>query len=186
MPPGRHSEPCRSLRRFAPLSAHWRVPRHIGTSDQVDSALPLRSHLPGAGRLDPEQAYQEVLQEEQAKGVSPAVAEGRAKAARVRAEKGSPNPKEAKWWPGAQPHLEGDGAAAEGAEAAAEEAPAEVEEPAAEAPAEQPAAEAPAEQPAAEAPAEQPAAEAPAEQPAAEAPAEQPAAEAPAEQPAAV
>src|SRR5918992_1205929 len=147
MPPGRHSEPCRSLRRFAPLSAHWRDPRHIGTSDQVDSALPLRSHLPGAGRLDPEQAYQEVLQEEQAKGVSPAVAEGRAKAARVRAEKGSPNPKEAKWWPGAQPHLEGDGAAAEGAEAAAEEAPAEVEEPAAEAPAEQPAAEAPAEQP---------------------------------------
>src|SRR5918995_2594877 len=183
MPPGRHSEPCRSPRKSAPLSANWRDPRHIGTSDQVDSALPLRSHLPGAGRLDPEQAYQEVLQEEQAKGVSPAVAEGRAKAARVRAEKGSPHPKEAKWWPGAQPHLEGDGAAGEEAEAPAEEAPAE--EPAAETPADQPAAEAPAEQPAAEAPAEQPAAEAPAEQPAAEAPAEQPAAEAPAEQPAA-
>ena len=132
--------------------------------------------------MDPEQAYQEVLQEEQAKGVSPAVAEGRAKAARVRAEHGSPHPKEAKWWPGSQPQFEG-----EGAEAAAEEAPAEAEEPAAE----QPAAEAPAEQPAAEAPAEQPAAEqpaaqAPAEQPAAEAPAEQPAAQAPAEQPAAV
>src|SRR5918999_1458178 len=135
MPPGRHSEPCRSLRRFAPLSAHWRVPRHIGTSDQVDSALPLRSHLPGAGRLDPEQAYQEVLQEEQAKGVSPAVAEGRAKA-----EVEEP-------------------AAEAPAEQPAAEAPAE--QPAAEAPAEQPAAEAPAEQPAAEAPAEQPAAEAP-------------------------
>jgi plastocyanin len=124
--------------------------------------------------LDPEQAYQEVLQEEQAKGVSPAVAEGRAKAARVRAEHGSPHPKEAKWWPGSQPHFEGEGAAPEEAEAPAEEAeapaeaaPAEVEEPAAEAPAEQPAAEAPAEQPAAEAPAERPAAEAPAEQPAA-------------------
>lgn len=72
---------------------------------------------------DPEQIYQEVLSEEQSKGVSPAVAEGRAKAARVRAEHGSPHPKEAKWWPGAQPHLE-DGAAAP-AEAADEAAPAE-------------------------------------------------------------
>jgi plastocyanin len=134
--------------------------------------------------LDPEQMYQEVLQEEQAKGVSPAVAEGRAKAARVRAEHGSPHPKEAKWWPGSQPHFEGDGAAPEEAEAPAAEAPA-AEAPAEQPAAEQPAAEAPAEQPAAEAPAEQPAAEAPAEQPAAEAPAEQPAAEAPAEQPAA-
>ncbi len=70
---------------------------------------------------DPEQIYQEVLSEEQAKGVSPAVAEGRAKAARVRAEHGSPHPKEAKWWPGAQPHLE-DGAAASAEET--EEAPA--------------------------------------------------------------
>jgi plastocyanin len=139
--------------------------------------------------LDPEEAYQEVLQEEQAKGVSPPVAEGRAKAARVRAEHGSPHPKEAKWWPGSQPHFEGDGAAPAEGEAPAEEAPEEAEEtpapaeeaPAAEAPAEQPAAEAPAEQPAAEAPAEQPAAQAPAEQPAAApAPAEQPAAQAPA------
>jgi plastocyanin len=141
--------------------------------------------------LDPEQIYQEVLQEEQAKGVSPQVAEGRAKAARVRAEHGSPHPKEARWWPGAQPQFEGEGAAAE-AEAPAEEAPA-AEAPAAEAPAaEAPAtvahaAEAPAEQPAAaQAPAEQPAAaQAPAEQPATQAPAEQPATQAPAEQPAA-
>jgi plastocyanin len=115
--------------------------------------------------LDPEQVYAEVLQEEQQKGSSPPVAEGRAKAARVRAEHGSPHPKEPKWWPGAQPHLEGDAGAAP---AEVEEAAAEVvEEPAAEAPVEQPAAEAPAEQPAAEAPAEQPAAQAPAEQPAA-------------------
>jgi len=60
--------------------------------------------------LDPEQIYQEVLQEEQQKGSAPAVGEGRAKAARARAEQGSPHPKEPKWWPGAQPHLEGDGA----------------------------------------------------------------------------
>jgi plastocyanin len=132
--------------------------------------------------LDPEQIYQEVLQEEQQKGVSPAVAEGRAKAARVRAEHGSPHPKEPRWWPGSQPQFEGgDGAAAEAAPEVEE-----VEEPAAaEAPAEQPAAEAPAEQPAAAAPAEQPAAAAPAEQPAAAAPAEQPAAQVPAQQPAA-
>jgi plastocyanin len=76
---------------------------------------------------DPEQIYQEVLTEEQGKGVSPAVAEGRAKAARARAEQGSPHPKEPKWWPGAQPHLEsGDGSApAAEAEPVAEEVPAE-------------------------------------------------------------
>ena len=121
--------------------------------------------------MDPEQIYQEVLQEEKGKGVSPAVAEGRAKAARQRAVHGSPHPKEAKWWPGAQPHLD------DGEGPAAEEEPTEqpeAEEPEAE---EQPAEEQPAaaakEAPAAEAPAEQPAAQ---EQPAAEAPAEQPAA----------
>jgi plastocyanin len=136
---------------------------------------------------DPEQLYAEVLQEEQQKGSSGPVAEGRAKAARARAEAGSPHPKEPKWWPGAQPHFEGgNGAApaeeepaAQTAEEAAEE-PAPTEQPAAEA-AEQPAAEAPAEQPAAEAPAEQPAAQAP-EQPAAQAPAQPPAAEQPAAQ----
>jgi plastocyanin len=137
--------------------------------------------------VDPEQLYQEVLQEEQQKGSSAPVAEGRAKAARARAEAGSPHPKEPKWWPGAQPHLEG------GDEPAADEAPAE--EPAAEQPAEQPAAEAappaqpapePAEQPAAEAPAERPAAAASAQQPAAQQPAaEQPAAQTTTEQPAA-
>ncbi|MDQ3955973.1 MAG: cupredoxin domain-containing protein [Actinomycetota bacterium] len=138
---------------------------------------------------DPEQIYQEVLQEEQGKGVSGAVAEGRAKSARARAEAGSPHPKEPKWWPGAQPHLEGGGDEGEAEEPAEEVA----EEPAAEAEPEAPAAEAPA----AEAPAateEQQAPEVEQEQQApppapAEAPA-QPAAPAaappaPAEQPAA-
>jgi plastocyanin len=148
---------------------------------------------------DPEQLYQEVLAEEQQKGSSAPVAEGRAKAARQRAIEGSPHPKEPKWWPGAQPHLEGgDGQVAEApieeapaeepAEApAAEEAAPAAEAPAEEAPAEEaPAEEAPAEEapaPAAAAPAEAPAA-APAEAPAA-APAEAPAAAAPAEAPAA-
>lgn len=95
---------------------------------------------------DPEALYKEVLAEEQGKGVTGAVAEGRAKAARARAEQGSPHPKEPKWWPGAQPHLEGgDGAAPAEAEEvdeevveeapSAEEAPAPVEAaPAAQAP----------------------------------------------------
>ena len=76
---------------------------------------------------DPEQIYQEVLSEEQGKGVTPAVAEARAKSARARAEHGSPHPKEPKWWPGAQPHFEGGGgdAPAEEEEAPAEEPPAE-------------------------------------------------------------
>lgn len=85
---------------------------------------------------DPEQIYQEVLTEEQGKGVSAPVAEGRAKSARARAEAGSPHPKEPKWWPGAQPHLEGGDAApseepaeepaeAESVEAAAHDEPAE-------------------------------------------------------------
>lgn len=96
---------------------------------------------------DPEALYKEVLAEEQAKGVTGAVAEGRAKAARARAEQGSPHPKEPKWWPGAQPHLEGgDG------EAPAEAEEAEVEEEVVE---EAPAAEA-APAPAEEAPAPQP------------------------------
>jgi len=120
---------------------------------------------------DPEQLYQEVLQEEQQKGSAAPVAEGRAKAARARAEAGSPHPKEPKWWAGAQPHLEGGNGAAPAEEEPAAEAE---EEPVEEAPAEQPAAQA-AEQPAAQA-AEQPAAQA-AEQPAAQAPAEQPAAQ---------
>lgn len=83
---------------------------------------------------DPEALYKEVLAEEQAKGVTGAVAEGRAKAARARAEHGSPHPKEPKWWPGAQPHLEGgDGdAPAEAEEAEVEEEVVE-EAPAAEA-----------------------------------------------------
>ena len=81
---------------------------------------------------DPEQMYQEVLSEEQAKGVTPSVAEGRAKAARSRAEHGSPHPKEPRWWPGAQPHLEGGAGDGAADEEPAAEAP---EEPAAAAPA---------------------------------------------------
>jgi plastocyanin len=117
---------------------------------------------------DPEQIYQEVLQEEQQKGSSGPVADGRAKAARVRAEHGSPHPKEPRWWPGAQPHFEGGDGAAPVTEVAEPEA---AEEPAAEAPAE-PAAE-PAEPPAATTPAAEPA---PAPAPATTAPAEAPAA----------
>jgi plastocyanin len=74
---------------------------------------------------DPEAIYAEVLTEEQGKGVTPVVAEGRAKAARQRAHEGSPHPKEPKWWPGSQPHLEG-GEAAPAAEVA--EVPDEVVE----------------------------------------------------------
>jgi plastocyanin len=85
--------------------------------------------------VDPEQIYQEVLQEEQTKGSAAPVAEGRAKSARQRAVSGSPHPKEAKWWPGAQPQFEGDGAAPAAA-APEEEAPEEEKpEPAAEEPA---------------------------------------------------
>ena len=108
---------------------------------------------------DPEALYTQVLQEEQQKGSSPPVAEGRAKAARARAEAGSPHPTEPKWWPGAQPHLDGGDGAAPAEEAAeepvAEEAPAEEAAPAPAAEAAEPAAEA-AETPAAEAPAAQP------------------------------
>ena len=112
--------------------------------------------------MDPEQIYQEVLQEEQQKGSAAPVAEGRAKSARQRAISGSPHPKEAKWWPGAQPHFEGgDGAAAAPAEEPAAEAAPEPEPqpepepaPAAEAPAPvAPAPEAPAAAPAPAAPA---------------------------------
>jgi plastocyanin len=108
--------------------------------------------------VDPEQIYEEVLKEEQGKGVSPPVAEGRAKAARARAEAGSPHPKDPKWWPGAQPHLEG----GEGGEAAEAEAEVEGEEAAPEPVAEEepaaPAEEEQAARPAAEeAPAEAPA-----------------------------
>ncbi|MFN2488590.1 MAG: plastocyanin/azurin family copper-binding protein [Actinomycetota bacterium] len=137
---------------------------------------------------DPEQIYQEVLQEEQRRGSAGPVAEGRAKAARVRTEHGSPHPKEPKWWPGAQPHLDGEEGAAPAEEApaaevpAAEAPPAEAAEPGVTEPA--PAAEppAPVEQPAAAtAPAPQPATAAPAT---AEAPpalaAAQPVAQAPA------
>jgi plastocyanin len=138
---------------------------------------------------DPEQIYQEVLQEEQKKGSAGPVAEGRAKAARVRAEHGSPHPKEPRWWPGAQPHLEGgDGQApAAQAEPAAEPAPAEEPAPApvAEAPVQPPAEEAPEPAvPTETAPAAAPA-EAPAQAPAAEARAQAPAAAAPAQAPAA-
>ena len=110
--------------------------------------------------MDPEQIYQEVLSEEQAKGSPSGIAEGRAKAARQRAIHGSPHPKEPRWWPGSQPQFEGGEAAA----------PAEPEPVAEAAPEPEPAAEAAAaEAPAAEAPAAeaQPAAAAVATAPAA-------------------
>lgn len=122
---------------------------------------------------DPEQIYQEVLQEEQGKGSPSAVAEARAKAARARAEHGSPHPKEPKWWPGAQPQFEGGGAAPVAADEPVAEEPA-AEEPAAEA---EPAAAAEPEAAPAPAPEPEPApAAAPEPAPAAPAPAEQPAA----------
>ena len=89
---------------------------------------------------DPEQIYAEVLSEEQGKGSAAPVAEGRAKAARARAEAGSPHPKEPRWWPGAQPHLEGGDEGAAETEGG-EEPEAEVEEAAQDAPAEVPVAE---------------------------------------------
>jgi menaquinol-cytochrome c reductase cytochrome b/c subunit len=76
----------------------------------------------------PDEVYEQVLAEEQAKGSSPAVAQGRAKAARVRAQRGSANP--ATPDPSTAP-------APQRGERAAAEAP----RPAAEQPAEQPAAE---------------------------------------------
>lgn len=115
--------------------------------------------------MDPEQIYQEVLQEEQQKGSAAPVAEGRAKSARQRAISGSPHPKEPKWWSGAQPQFEGGNGAAPAAEEPAAEAPAAEPEPE---PAPAPTAEAPA--PAAPTPAPEPA-------PATEAPTAAPAAE---------
>jgi len=139
--------------------------------------------------VDPEQIYQEVLAEEQQKGSAAPVAEGRAKAARSRAEHGSPHPKEPKWWPGSQPQYEG-GDAGGGEEAPAEEAEEPVaEEPVAEEPVAKPAAEeAPAEEaPAEEAPVAEPAVEAAEPEPAAAepAPAAAPAEQASAQEPAA-
>jgi plastocyanin len=127
--------------------------------------------------MDPEEIYQEVLKEEQQKGSAPPVAEGRAKAAKARAEAGSPHPKDPKWWPGSQPHLEGgDGGGEVAEEVEAEEVEAEPEEaPVAEAPA------APAEPAQPEVTAEQAEADAtPQAVPVATAPAEAPAAAAPA------
>ena len=113
---------------------------------------------------DPEQIYQEVLQEEQGKGVSGPVAEGRAKAARARAENGSPHPKEPKWWPGAQPHLEGGDDAAPTSDT--EEAPSVEETTTDPAPAQPEAAAQPAEEPQAAPPAPaEPAPQEPAQQP---------------------
>lgn len=130
--------------------------------------------------MDPEQIYQEVLQEEQQKGSAAPVAEGRAKSARQRAVHGSPHPKEPKWWPGSQPQFEGGGAAPAATEEPAEEPVEEPVEEAAPPPAPAPVAEAPA-----PAPAPQPAAAAPAAAaPAAQAPAPVAAAPAASAQPA--
>ena len=113
---------------------------------------------------NPDEVYERILAEEQAKGSSPAVAQARAKAGRMRAQKGLPT----------DPAGAAKAASAEGAATGATAEP--QEQPAAEAPQEQPAAEVPQEQPAAEAAPEEPAAQAPQERPAAEAPQEQAAA----------
>ena len=56
------------------------------------SAPDAASEAPQAGAEDPEAAFERVLAEEKAKGSSEAVATGRAKAARLRAQKGTKGP----------------------------------------------------------------------------------------------
>jgi menaquinol-cytochrome c reductase cytochrome b/c subunit len=98
----------------------------------------------------PDEVFEQVLQEETAKGSSPAVAQARAKAARVRAQRGAkdpnkPDPSTAKGTAG------GDGEAAPAAAASEQPAAAASEQPAAAAsqqPASQPAAARPAAKPA--------------------------------------
>jgi menaquinol-cytochrome c reductase cytochrome b/c subunit len=68
----------------------------------------------------PDEVYEQVLAEEQAKGSSPAVAQARAKAARVRAQRGAADP--AKPVPAAASHSDGEAAPAAG------ETPAESQE----------------------------------------------------------
>jgi menaquinol-cytochrome c reductase cytochrome b/c subunit len=68
----------------------------------------------------PDEVYEQVLAEEQAKGSSPAVAQARAKAARVRAQRGAADP--AKPVPAAAQHSDGEAAPAAG------ETPAESQE----------------------------------------------------------
>ena len=109
----------------------------------------------------PDEVYEQVLAEETAKGSSPAVAQARAKAARVRASRGSKDPNKPDSSTAPAPKREESAAPAEApaAEAPAAEAPV-AETPAAEAkPA---AAAAPAAKPAAAATAAKPAAKAPA------------------------
>ena len=86
----------------------------------------------------PDEVYEQVLEEERAKGSSPAVAEGRAKAARVRAQRGAKDPSKP------DPSTAQRPAAAEAKQAAAEgEKPAAAPKPAAAATATKPAAKAP-------------------------------------------
>ena len=76
----------------------------------------------------PDEVYEQVLKEEQEKGSSPAVAQARAKAARVRASRGSSQPTKPDASTAPPPDRSGgDGAAAaksEGAQPAAEAKPA--------------------------------------------------------------
>src|SRR5436309_15082891 len=67
----------------------------------------------------PDEVYEQVLAEETAKGSSPAVAQARAKAARVRAQRGAADPTKAV----AAAPAGGDGAAKAAEPAAAAEAP---------------------------------------------------------------
>jgi menaquinol-cytochrome c reductase cytochrome b/c subunit len=89
----------------------------------------------------PDEVYEQVLEEERAKGSSPAVAEGRAKAARVRAQRGAKDPSKPDPSTAARPAAEAEkpAAAAQAESPAAEAKPAA----AATAPAPKPAARAP-------------------------------------------
>jgi menaquinol-cytochrome c reductase cytochrome b/c subunit len=75
----------------------------------------------------PDEVYEQVLEEERAKGSSPAVAEGRAKAARVRAQRGAKDPTKAVGATAQRPEA----AEAKPAAAAGGEKPAAAAEPAA-------------------------------------------------------
>ena len=59
----------------------------------------------------PDEVFEQVLKEEQAKGSSPAVAQARAKAARVRAQRGSSTPSKPDSSTAPAPDRGGDGAA---------------------------------------------------------------------------
>ena len=64
----------------------------VAPTDPEEATSDTASETPQAGAEDPEAAFERVLAEEKAKGSSDAVATGRAKAARLRAQKGTKGP----------------------------------------------------------------------------------------------